>query len=97
MLLSFSITPLGVGESVGEIVAEAVRVVRESGLPNRTDAMFTTVEGEWDEVMAVVKRAVESVSAHAPRVSLVLKADVRPGVTDALTGKVATVEEHLSG
>jgi uncharacterized protein (TIGR00106 family) len=97
VLVAFSVSPLGTGESVGEIVAEAVRVVRESGLPNRTDAMFTTVEGEWDEVMAVVKRAVEAVSAHAPRVSLVLKADVRPGVTDALTGKVATVEEHLSG
>jgi uncharacterized protein (TIGR00106 family) len=96
VLVAFSVTPLGTGESVGEVVAEAVRVVRESGLPNRTDAMFTTVEGEWDEVMAVVKRAVEAVSAHAPRVSLVLKADVRPGVTDALTGKVATVEEHLS-
>lgn len=96
MLVAFSVTPLGTGESVGEIVAEAVRVVRESGLPNRTDAMFTTLEGEWDEVMAVVKQAVDVVSAHAPRVSLVLKADVRPGVTDALTAKVATVEEHLS-
>jgi uncharacterized protein YqgV (UPF0045/DUF77 family) len=35
-----------VGEEVGEYVADAVRVVRESGLPNRTDAMFTTIEGE---------------------------------------------------
>jgi uncharacterized protein (TIGR00106 family) len=96
VLVAFSVTPLGAGESVGELVAEAVRVVRESGLPNRTDAMFTTVEGEWDEVMAVVKRAVDAVAERAPRVSLVLKADVRPGVTDALTGKVATVEEHLS-
>ena len=56
MLIAFSVTPLGVGEDVGEIVAEAVRVVRASGLPNHTDAMFTTIEGEWDEVMAVVKR-----------------------------------------
>ncbi|MFL6054157.1 MAG: MTH1187 family thiamine-binding protein [Actinoallomurus sp.] len=96
MIIAFSITPLGVGESVGEHVAEAVRVVRESGLPNRTDAMFTTVEGEWDEVMDVVKRAVDAVAAHSPRVSLVLKADVREGVTDALTSKVATVERHLS-
>ena len=58
MLVAFSVTPLGVGDSVGDLVAEAVRVVRASGLPNRTDAMFTTIEGEWDEVMAVVKRAV---------------------------------------
>jgi uncharacterized protein (TIGR00106 family) len=93
MLVAFSITPLGVGEGVGEQVAEAVRVVRESGLPNRTDAMFTTVEGEWDEVMDVIRRACEAVDA--PRVSLVLKADIRPGVTDALTSKVETVERHL--
>ncbi|TDC24690.1 MTH1187 family thiamine-binding protein [Micromonospora sp. 15K316] len=96
MLIAFSITPLGVGDSVGDLVAEAVRVVRESGLPNRTDAMFTTVEGEWDEVMAVVKRAVDAVAQQAPRVSVVLKADVRPGVTDALTGKVDRIEARLA-
>ena len=95
MLIAFSVTPLGVGENVGEIVAEAVRVVRASGLPNRTDAMFTTVEGDWDEAMAVVKEAVVAVAARAPRVSLVLKADLRPGVTDALTAKVETIDRYL--
>jgi uncharacterized protein (TIGR00106 family) len=97
MLIAFSVTPLGTGDSVGDLVSEAVRVVRASGLPNRTDAMFTTVEGEWDEVMAVVKQAVDVVAAKAPRVSVVLKADVRPGVTDALTSKVASVDERLAG
>ena len=63
MLVAFSVTPLGVGEGVAEEVAEAVRVFRESGLPNRTDAMFTTIEGDWDETMAVVKRAVDAVAA----------------------------------
>jgi len=96
MLVAFSVTPLGVGEDVGEIVAEAVRAVRESGLPNQTDAMFTTVEGDWDEAMAVVKKAVEAVAARAPRVSLVLKADLRPGVTNALTTKVETIERYLN-
>jgi uncharacterized protein (TIGR00106 family) len=96
MLIAFSVTPLGVGENVGEIVAEAVRVVRDSGLPNRTDAMFTTVEGDWDEAMAVVKEAVDAVAARAPRVSLVLKADLRPGVTDALTAKVETIDRYLN-
>jgi uncharacterized protein (TIGR00106 family) len=96
MLVAFSITPLGTGEAVGDLVAEAVRVVRASGLPNRTDAMFTTVEGEWDETMAVVKQAVDAVAAKAPRVSLVLKADLRPGVTDGLTAKVETVERYLA-
>ncbi|WP_434090371.1 MTH1187 family thiamine-binding protein [Micromonospora avicenniae] len=96
MLIAFSITPLGVGDSVGDLVADAVRVVRESGLPNRTDAMFTTIEGDWDEVMAVLKRAVDAVAERAPRVSVVLKADVRPGVTDALSGKVARIEARLA-
>ena len=95
MLIAFSVTPLGVGEDVGEIVAEAVRVVRASGLPNHTDAMFTTVEGEWDEVMDVVKAACDAVAARAPRVSLVLKADLRPGVTGAMSSKVETIERYL--
>lgn len=66
MIVAFSVTPLGVGEDVGAYVADAVRIVRSSGLPNRTDAMFTSVEGEWDEVMAVVKAACDAVAARAP-------------------------------
>ena len=97
VLIAFSVTPLGVGEGVGEIVAEAVRVVRDSGLPNRTGAMFTEIEGDsWDEVMTVVQRAVEAVAARAPRVSVVLKADWRPAVSDLMTRKVESVERHLS-
>jgi uncharacterized protein (TIGR00106 family) len=94
MLVAFAITPLGVGESVGRQVAESIRIVRDSGLPNRTDSMFTTIEGEWDEVMDVIRRAVEAVDA--PRVGLTLKADIRPGVTDAITSKVESIERHLS-
>lgn len=96
MIVAFSVTPVGLGEDVGEAVAAAVRVVRASGLPNHTDAMFTSLEGEWDEVMDVVKRAVEAVQQYSGRVSLVLKADLRPGVTDGLTAKVATVERYLA-
>jgi uncharacterized protein (TIGR00106 family) len=96
MLVAFSVTPLGVGEGVAEYVADAVRVVRDSGLPNRTDAMFTTIEGDWDEVMPVIKQAVDAVAARAPRVSVVLKADIRPGVTGALTTKVDSLERHLA-
>ncbi len=97
VLVAFSVTPLGVGEGVGEIVAEAVRVVRESGLPNKTDAMFTVIEGDtWSQVMAVVERAVEAVAARTTRVSVVIKADWRSGVTDAMTSKTESVERHLS-
>jgi uncharacterized protein (TIGR00106 family) len=96
MLVAFSVAPAGgESDSVSEAVAQAVRVVRESGLPNETNAMFTNIEGEWDEVMAVVKRAVDAVAASAPRVSLVLKADIRPGHTDQLTAKVRSVDEKL--
>jgi uncharacterized protein YqgV (UPF0045/DUF77 family) len=98
MLVAFSVSPTG-GEgsdgSVHDAVAAAVRIVRESGLPNRTDSMFTTVEGEWDEVFALVKRATEAVLAFGPRVALVLKADIRPGSTGELTGKVERLEAAL--
>jgi uncharacterized protein (TIGR00106 family) len=80
---------------MGEVVAEAVRVVRDSGLPHETNAMFTLIEGEYDEVMDVVKRAVDAVAARAPRVSLVLKADIRAGHTDLLRSKVESVRSHL--
>jgi uncharacterized protein (TIGR00106 family) len=96
MLAAFSITPLGVGDSVGALVAEAVRIVRASGLPNETNAMFTNVEGDWDEVMAVVKRAVDVVAARSPRVALVLKADIRPGYDGQLTAKVERIDSLLS-
>jgi uncharacterized protein (TIGR00106 family) len=97
MIAAFSITPLGGGDSVGDLVADAVRIVRESGLPNETNAMFTNVEGDWDEVMDVIRRCVESVAEHAPRVSVVVKIDHRPGHTDALHGKVEAVERRLAG
>jgi uncharacterized protein (TIGR00106 family) len=99
MIVAFSISPSGGDDTggVGEAVAEAVRVVRESGLPCETNAMFTNVEGEWDEVMAVVKRAVDVVAAKSPRVGLVLKADIRPGYDGQLTAKVQRIDNLLSG
>ena len=99
MLVAFSVSPVGASGddgSVHEAVAAAVRVVRASGLPNQTDAMFTTIEGDWDEVFAVVKAATDAVGAFGPRVSLVLKADIRPGHTGELTGKVERVERALA-
>jgi len=98
MLVAFSVAPSGgpsEGDSVHDAVAAAVKVVRDSGLPNHTDSMFTTIEGEWDEVFAVVKKATEAVGAFGPRVSLVLKADIRPGHTGELTGKVERLERAI--
>ena len=97
MLVAFSISPTAADEtgSVSDAVAAAVRVVRDSGLPYELNSMFTNVEGEWDEVMAVVKEAVEVVAASSARVGLVLKADIRPGYEGQLTAKVERVERAL--
>jgi uncharacterized protein (TIGR00106 family) len=95
-VFAFSVAPLGAGESVADSVAEAVRIVRESGLPNRTTAMFTEIEGEWDDVMPVIRAATDAVGRDGHRVSLVLKADIRPGFTGQLDAKVARVEERLA-
>jgi uncharacterized protein (TIGR00106 family) len=97
VLAAFSVTPLGVGESVGDLVAEAVGIVRASGLPNETNAMFTNLEGDWDEVLGVIRACVEAVAAGAPRVSVVIKLDHRVDVEGALRGKVEAVEQRLAG
>ena len=81
--------------SVHDAVAEAVRIVRASGLPNHTDSMFTTIEGEWDEVFAVVKQATEAVGRYGSRVSLVIKADIRPGYSGELSGKLDRLEKAM--
>jgi uncharacterized protein YqgV (UPF0045/DUF77 family) len=103
MLVAFSVAPSSPNDpqssdstgSVSEAVASAVKVVRESGLPNHTDSMFTTVEGSWEECMDVVRRACEAVGRFGPRVSLVLKADIRPGYAGELTAKVDRLERVL--
>ena len=103
--MAFSVAPSGAAVdhpgdsdgSVSEAVAAAVRVVRESGLPHRTDAMFTTIEGDWDACMDVVRQAVAAVGRYGSRVSLVLKADIRAGHSGELSGKVDRVEALLGG
>ena len=98
MLLAFSIAPMTSDQSDGSVsqaVAAAVQVVRESGLPHETTSMFTTLEGEWDEVMTVVKRCVDVVAERSPRISLVMKADIRPGYTGQIAAKVERVNEIL--
>ncbi len=100
MLFAFSVAPTGGGDpsgSVHDAVAEAVEIVRNSGLPHQTDSMFTTIEGDWDECMAVIKAATEAVGKHGSRVSLVLKADIRPGHDSGeITGKIERLEAALA-
>ncbi len=98
MLAAFSVAPSGgrSDDSVHDAVAAAVKIVRDSGLPNHTDAMFTMIEGEWDEVFGVIHRAVDAVSQFGSRVSLVIKADIRPGHTGEITAKVERLEQAMA-
>lgn len=98
MIVAFSVAPSGTGRedgSVHDAVAAAVQIVRDSGLPNRTSSMFTEIEGEWDEVMDVIKRATDAVGHYGSRVSLVLKADIRPGYVGEMDGKLERLEGAL--
>jgi uncharacterized protein YqgV (UPF0045/DUF77 family) len=96
MLAAFSVTPLGAGDSVGDVVTGCVRIVRESGLANETSAMFTTVEGEPAEVFALLQRCIDYAAEHAPRVSVVAKLDHRPGHDGAITAKRERVDRALA-
>jgi len=98
MLLAFSVAPSGTGRADGSVhdaVAAAVKVVRESGLTNKTSSMFTEIEGEWDEVFDVVKRATEAVAPFGSRISLVIKADIRPGYEGEIEGKLERLERSI--
>lgn len=94
-LVAVAIAPFGVGDELAPEVAEVVRVIRESGLPNHTYSMFTEIEGEWDEVMDVVKRATFVLAEKGIRTEVILKADIRPGHTDTMSKKVASVDRIL--
>lgn len=96
-LIAVAIAPCGVGDELAPEVAEVVKVIRESGLPNRTTSMFTEIEGEWDEVMKVVKDAAFVLAAKGIRTEVVLKADIRPGFTNMMTAKVDKVNGILGG
>ena len=96
-LVAVAIAPFGVGDELAEHVAEVVRVIRESGLPSKTSSMFTEIEGEWNEVMRVVKDATMVLAEKGIRTEVVLKADVRPGFENMMERKVAVVDALLEG
>lgn len=96
-LVAVAIAPFGVGNELAQEVAEVVKVIRESGLPNRTTSMFTEIEGEWDEVMAVVKQATFVLAEKGIRTEVVLKADIRPGHVNTINSKIDKVNDILGG
>ncbi|MCK5236602.1 MAG: MTH1187 family thiamine-binding protein [Deltaproteobacteria bacterium] len=96
MLAEFSITPIGKGVSVSAYVARSMDIIDKSGLPYKAGPMGTCVEGEWDEVMALMKKCLDAIMADCERASVSIKIDYRQGKTDALTGKLKSVEEKLN-
>lgn len=96
-LVAVAIAPLGVGDELAAEIAEVVKVIRESGLPNHTTSMFTEIEGEWDEVMQVVKDATFVLANKGIRTEVILKADIRPGFTNTIQTKIDKVNKILGG
>ena len=95
VLLEFSMTPLDKGESVSKYVSRSLDIIDKSGLPYRLGPMGTCLEGEWDEVMAVVKQCMEKMESDCNRVSVSIKMDVRKGVQNRMLGKLASIEDKL--
>ena len=96
VLVAVAIAPFGVGDELAPYVAEAIRIIRGSGLPQRTTSMFTEIEGEWDEVMAVVRDATFVLAEQGIRTEVILKADVRPGYPGTIDRKIEAVESLLA-
>lgn len=95
MIAEFSIVPIGVGESLSAHVAQAFEIIEASGVAHEHHAMGSNLEGEWDEVMSVIKACRDRLLETSHRVSLSIKIDDRVGVTDGLKRKVAAAKQHI--
>jgi uncharacterized protein (TIGR00106 family) len=95
MLVDFSIFPVGKGESLGSAVAEAFEVIERSGLPHEFHSMGTNIEGEWDEVMAVIKACRDRLLEYANRVSISIKIDDRKAAKNRMAHKVTSAKEKM--
>ena len=94
-LVSVAIAPFGVGDELSAEVAEVVKIIRNSGLKNRTYSMFTEIEGEWDEVMKVVKDATFVFAEKGIRTEVIMKMDIRPGFENMMSEKLERLEEKM--
>lgn len=95
VLMAVAIAPFGLGDELAKEVSEVVKIIRQSGLPNRTTSMFTEIEGPWDEVMDVVKKATFVLAEKGIRTEVILKADIRPGFTNTIDKKLESLEREL--
>lgn len=94
-LVAVAIAPFGVGDELASEVAEVVKIIRDSGLKNRTYSMFTEIEGEWDEVMKVVKDATFVLAEKGIRTEVIMKMDIRPGYENMMDGKIQRMEDKM--
>jgi len=97
MIAEFSIAPIGAGESLSGEVAKAFRVIEASGLLYEHHAMGTNLEGDWDEVMAVIKACRDRLLQDSNRVSIAIKIDDRAGHPKRLLHKVDAARRKMSG
>ncbi len=95
VLLEFSMSPLGKGESVSRYVARSLEIIDRSKVPYRLNPMGTVLEGEWDEVFSVVKRCFNAMRKDCGRVSISVKVDYRKGHKNRLEGKMSSIERRL--
>ena len=95
-LISLSVYPLGAGENLSAHVAEIIKVIQSAGLAHRTTAMSTELEGEWDDVMRVVKDAAFVLAEKGLRTCVNFRADIRPGRTNTITSKVEKLNSLLN-
>jgi len=95
VLLEFSMSPLGKGESVSKYVSRSLDIIDKSGVSYRLNPMGTVLEGEWDEVFGVVRQCYERMKKDCNRISCSIKVDFRKGHSGRLVSKVASVEKIL--
>ena len=95
VLLEFSMSPLGKGESVSKYVSRSLDIIDKSGIPYRLNPMGTVLEGEWDEVFAVVRKCYARMKKDCNRISCSIKVDYRKGHSGRLVSKMASVETAL--
>jgi uncharacterized protein (TIGR00106 family) len=95
MLAEFSIVPVGVGSSVGDQLAEVLRIVDASGLPYKINPMGTVIEGEWDDVMGLVRKCHLAVMKTGERAVTTISIDDRKGKPNRLDEKVQSIERRI--
>ncbi|MFP3871693.1 MAG: MTH1187 family thiamine-binding protein [Candidatus Natronoplasma sp.] len=95
MLVEFSIVPLDKGVSLSDYVSKVLDMVDESGLEYQLTPMGTIVEGDWDEVMTLIKECHHEMREHSDRVETKIIIDDRVGAKDRITGKIESVEKKL--